>query len=84
VVLLHRRDLETRVSLLITGNTHSNCTLVPYDTVDDIVAFLNANVPQDQPDKKIADPVTCPRRPRMSLRKAEAGHLALRKERSRP
>jgi nucleoside 2-deoxyribosyltransferase len=60
VVLLYRRDLEKRVSLLITGNTHSNCTLVPYATVEEIVAFLNANVPHDQPDKKIPDPVTLP------------------------
>ena len=32
VVLLYRRDVEQRISLLITGNTHPNCTLVPYAT----------------------------------------------------
>jgi hypothetical protein len=35
VVLLYRRDLEHRVSLLIRGNSHSNCTFAPYsDAVD--------------------------------------------------
>jgi hypothetical protein len=29
-ILFYRRDVEQRVSLLITGNTHPNCTLVPY------------------------------------------------------
>lgn len=51
VVLLYRRDLEQRVSLLITGNTHSNCTLVPYATVDDAVASLKAHVPVGQAEK---------------------------------
>src|SRR5690348_2160978 len=52
VVLLYRRDVEKRVSLLITGNTHANCTLVPYATVDEVEAFLNANVPDGQPNRK--------------------------------
>src|SRR5229473_5338844 len=34
VILLYRRDFENKVSLLISGNTHSNCTLVPYDSVE--------------------------------------------------
>jgi hypothetical protein len=29
VVLLYRREVEQNVSLLISGNTHPNCTLVP-------------------------------------------------------
>ena len=36
VVLLYRRDVEQRTSLLITGNAHSNCTLVPYTNVEEI------------------------------------------------
>jgi hypothetical protein len=44
VVLFYRRELEKRVSLLITGNTHGNCTLVPYGTVEDVEAFFNNNV----------------------------------------
>src|SRR6202007_2010961 len=35
VILLYRRGVEKRVSLLISGNTHPNCTLAPYDTVAD-------------------------------------------------
>jgi len=42
VVLLYRRDVEKKVSLLITGNTHENCTLVPYSTVDEAVEFMRA------------------------------------------
>jgi len=42
VVLLYRRDLEKKVSLLITGNTHANCTLVPYSTVEEAVEFVRA------------------------------------------
>jgi hypothetical protein len=30
VLLFYRRDVEKKVSLLITGNTHPNCTLLPY------------------------------------------------------
>lgn len=51
VVLLYRRDLEQRVSLLITGNTHSNCTLVPYATVDEAVASLKSHIPFVQVEK---------------------------------
>lgn len=44
VILLFRRDLENRISLLITGNTHANCTLVPYSDVEEIETFIGANV----------------------------------------
>jgi nucleoside 2-deoxyribosyltransferase len=40
VVLLYRIELEKRVSLLITGNTHPNCTLVPYTTVEQAEKFI--------------------------------------------
>jgi hypothetical protein len=33
VILFYRRDLEKKISLLITGNTHGNCTLAPYSNV---------------------------------------------------
>jgi nucleoside 2-deoxyribosyltransferase len=29
-LLFYRREVESRISLLITGNTHPNCTLAPY------------------------------------------------------
>ena len=39
VILLYRLDLERKVSLLITCNTHSNCTLAPYSTVWEVEAL---------------------------------------------
>jgi nucleoside 2-deoxyribosyltransferase len=48
VVLLYRRELEKRVSLLISGNTHPNCTLVPYTTVEDAEKFIFARLGQFQ------------------------------------
>lgn len=40
VILLYRRDLTAKISLLITGNTHPNCTLVPYGGVEDVETFI--------------------------------------------
>jgi hypothetical protein len=44
VVLLYRRDVEQRISLLITGNAHPNCTLVPYANVEEVMRFVICNV----------------------------------------
>jgi hypothetical protein len=44
VVLLYRRDVEQRISLLITGNTHPNCTLVPYANVEEVMRFVTRNI----------------------------------------
>jgi 2'-deoxynucleoside 5'-phosphate N-hydrolase len=44
VVLLYRRDVEQRISLLITGNTHPNCTLMPYANVEEIMRFVTCNI----------------------------------------
>jgi hypothetical protein len=52
VVLLYRRELEKRVSLLITGNTHENCTLMPYATVEEVETFLNSGAFDGQRNKK--------------------------------
>jgi nucleoside 2-deoxyribosyltransferase len=46
VVLLFRRELEKRVSLLISGNTHPNCTLVPYARVEDAENFIVSSLGQ--------------------------------------
>lgn len=40
VVLLYRRDREQRVSLLIRGNTHANCTLAPYSNEHEVEEFI--------------------------------------------
>ena len=38
-VLFYRREAAPRISLMITGNTHQRCTLVPYDTVEELEAY---------------------------------------------
>lgn len=48
VILLYRRVAEKRVSLLISGNAHPNCTLAPYATVEEVEAFITANVSDGQ------------------------------------
>src|SRR5271154_1581088 len=44
VILLYRRDLESKVSLLITGNMHANCTLIPYAALQEVEDFIARNV----------------------------------------
>src|SRR5215813_13225566 len=41
VVLFYRREVESKISLLITGNTR---TLVPYSVVEEIRAFVASRV----------------------------------------
>jgi len=48
VILLSRRDLERKVSLLITGNTQANCILVPYASVGEVQAFITCNLREDE------------------------------------
>jgi 2'-deoxynucleoside 5'-phosphate N-hydrolase len=40
VVLFYRRDLERKLSLLITGLTHANCRLVPYSDSDEVEVWI--------------------------------------------
>jgi len=42
-ILFYRRDLEKKISLLITGNMHPNCTLAPYSNVTDVESFITSN-----------------------------------------
>jgi 2'-deoxynucleoside 5'-phosphate N-hydrolase len=42
VILLYRREAETNISLLITGNTHARCTLVPYGDLEEVKAFIRS------------------------------------------
>ena len=44
VVLLYRRDLEQKISLLISGNTHSNCTLFSYASLEEVETFIASHV----------------------------------------
>jgi nucleoside 2-deoxyribosyltransferase len=49
VVLLYRREAEQKVSLLITGNTHPNCTLVPYTSFEEVERSITAYLAASQP-----------------------------------
>ncbi len=42
VILFYRRDLAHAISLLITGNRHTRCTLAPYDSAEEAVMQLEA------------------------------------------
>jgi len=43
-ILFFRRESEKSISLLITGNTHSNCTLVPYNDVAEVESSLRSGL----------------------------------------
>jgi hypothetical protein len=43
VILLYRCELERKVSLLISGNSHANCTLMPYDSVEEVENFIRGS-----------------------------------------
>jgi hypothetical protein len=40
VVLFYRRDVENKISLLITGLTHPNCTVAPYSNIDEVEIWI--------------------------------------------
>jgi nucleoside 2-deoxyribosyltransferase len=44
VLMFYRRDLEKKISLLITGNVHANCTLIPYSSIEEVETFIRINV----------------------------------------
>jgi hypothetical protein len=46
VVLFYRRDVETKISLLITGIAHPNCTLAPYSDLSEIEIWIRNNLSQ--------------------------------------
>ena len=46
VVLFYRRDVETKISLLITGITHPNCRLAPYSDLDEVEIWIRNNLSQ--------------------------------------
>ena len=43
-ILFYRRELEQRISLLITGNTHPNCLLMPYSEPAEIEERLRSTM----------------------------------------
>lgn len=46
VVLFYRREVESKISLLITGITHPNCRLVPYSEFNEIEVWIRNNLAQ--------------------------------------
>ena len=40
VVLFYQRDVEQKISLLITGIIHPNCRIVPYSTIEELDALV--------------------------------------------
>jgi hypothetical protein len=46
VVLFYRQDVETKISLLITGITHPNCTLAPYSDFNEVEIWIRNNLSQ--------------------------------------
>jgi len=44
VILFYALTAIDKMSFLITGNTHPNCTLVPYANLGEVEAFLKAHV----------------------------------------
>ena len=57
VMLLYRRDAQHKVSLLISGNTHANCTLLSYETLAEVEQFIGANVPRSPTESPAPRPV---------------------------
>ncbi|HLZ12269.1 MAG TPA: nucleoside 2-deoxyribosyltransferase [Candidatus Acidoferrum sp.] len=44
VVLFYRRDVESKISLLITGLAHPNCRLAPYADLDEVESWIRNNL----------------------------------------
>jgi len=44
-ILFYERGAEHRISVLITGNTHPYCILVPYSRLDELEDLVRARVP---------------------------------------
>jgi hypothetical protein len=44
VILFYKREIADRISLLITGNSHPNCKLVPYTDVGELETFVNEHL----------------------------------------
>jgi hypothetical protein len=44
VILFYRSGFTDKLSFLITGNTHPNCTLLPYSSADEVESFLRKHI----------------------------------------
>jgi hypothetical protein len=41
VILFYKREIADKISLLITGNSHPNCVLVPYTDPVELETFVS-------------------------------------------
>lgn len=55
-ILFYGLDVEKKISLLITGNTHSNCMLVPYSSIEQVETFIRINLRLEQPRAGVSGP----------------------------
>lgn len=44
VILFYNLIVTEKISLLITGNTHPHCTLVPYSSLTEVEVFIKTHV----------------------------------------
>ena len=44
VVLFYRREVERKISLLITGIIHPNCRIVPYSEFNEVAVWIRNNL----------------------------------------
>ncbi len=44
VILFYSLNVKEKISFLITGNTHPNCTLVPYSSLAEVEALIKTQV----------------------------------------
>jgi len=55
VILFYRLEPKEKISLLITGNTHSNCTLVPYSSTAEVETFIKINLRREAPQAGVSE-----------------------------
>lgn len=55
-ILFYGLGVEKKISLLITGNTHSNCKLVPYSSIEQVETFIRINLRLEQPRAGVSGP----------------------------
>lgn len=55
-ILFYGLGVEKKISLLITGNTHSNCVLVPYSSIEQVETFIRINLRLEQPRAGVSGP----------------------------
>jgi nucleoside 2-deoxyribosyltransferase len=47
-ILFYQRNAESKISLMITGMTHPNSTLVPYSEIEEVMAWIANNIFQSE------------------------------------